>query len=296
MPPDGSLCSVRMTVELRHLRAFVAIADRGSITRAAAALHVSQPALSRTLAALEAHLGVALVDRSTHHLVLTSDGEALLAKARVALQVVDDALDVGRLHHWPLRLGHTWAALGESTTPLLRRWERRFPRTPLELHRIDEATAGLSTGAVDVAILRGPVAPSGLATRLLTTETRVAALPVDSPLAARASLVLADLAASTLVLNTVSGTTRLELWVDEARPTSTVAVSNTDDWLATIAAGRGVGVTPAATPRMYANAGVAFVPISDAPPVDVWLAWRDPPTHPLVPDLVRTAVEVVDPR
>lgn len=285
-----------MTVELRHLRAFVAIADRGSITRAAAALHVSQPALSRTLAALESHLGVALVDRSTHHLVLTSDGEAFLAKTRVALRVVDDALDVARLHHWPLRLGHTWAALGAATTPLLRRWERRFPRTPLELHRIDEATAGLSTGAVDVAILRGPVAAPGLTTRLLTTEARVAAVPVDSPMALRTSLSLADLAGNPLVLNTVSGTTRLQLWGDDAHPGPTVAVSNTDDWLATIAAGRGVGVTPEATPQMYANAGVAFVPLSDAPAVEVWLAWRDPPTHPLVPDLVRTAAELVEDR
>jgi DNA-binding transcriptional LysR family regulator len=282
-----------MTVELRHLRAFAAIADRGSITRAAAALHVSQPALSRTLAALEAHLGVALVDRSTHHLALTGDGVAFLAKVRVALQVVDDSLDVGRLHHWPLRLGHTWAALGEATTPLLRRWERRFPRTPLELHRIDEPTAGLATGAVDVAILRGPVEAPGLASRLLTTEPRVAALPVDSPLASDTTLRLVDLAGNPLVLNTVSGTTRIELWPEDTRPGPTVAVSNTDDWLATIAAGRGVGVTPAATPRMYANAGVAFVPLSDAPPVDVWLVWRDPPTHPLVPDLVRTALEVV---
>ncbi len=287
------LCSDVMTVELRHLRALIAIADRGTISRAATALHLSQPAVSRTLAQLEDHMGVRLVDRSTHHLALTDDGIALLAKARVAVGVVDDALDAQRLHRWPLRLGHTWAALGERTTPLLRRWERRFPRTPLELHRVDERTAGLSTGAVDVAVLRGDVPPAGLEHRLLTTEPRVAAVPADLPLSRRRSLRLRDLSEKTLVLNTVSGTTRLDLWPEGSRPSATVEVSNTDDWLATIAAGRGIGVTPTATPRMYANAGVAFVPLTDAPPVEVWLAWRNPPTHPLVPDLVATAVAVV---
>jgi DNA-binding transcriptional LysR family regulator len=281
-----------MAVELRHLRALIAIAERGTISRAATTLHLSQPAVSRTLGQLETHMGVRLVDRSTHHLALTDDGIALLAKARVAVGVVDDALDATRLRSWPLRLGHTWAALGERTTPLLRRWERRFPRTPLELHRVDERTAGLSTGAVDVAVLRGDV-PAGLEHRLLTTEARVAAVPADLPLGRRRSLRLRDLAGKTLVLNTVSGTTRLDLWPEASRPTTTVEVGNTDDWLATIAAGRGVGVTPTATPRMYANAGVAFVPLRDAPPVEVWLAWRNPPTHALVPDLVATALTVV---
>ena len=282
-----------MTAELRHLRAFVAVAERGSISRAAASLHLSQPAVSRTLAQLEDHLGVRLVDRTTHHLALTGDGIALLAKAKVALGVVDDALDARRLHHWPLRLGHTWAALGEQTTPLLRRWERRFPRVRLELHRVDERTAGLATGAVDVAVLRGQVDAPGLERRLLTVEPRVAAVPADSTLARRRSLRLHDLAGNPLVLNTVSGTTRLDLWPEGSRPTSRVEVSNTDDWLATIAAGRGVGVTPTATPTMYANAGVAFVPLVDAPPVDVWLAWRDPPTHPMVPDLLAAATELL---
>ncbi|NEC18721.1 LysR family transcriptional regulator, partial [Streptomyces parvus] len=139
-------------VELRHLRAFLAVADELNITRAAARLRLTQPAVSRTLAALERHLGVRLVDRSTHHLALTADGVAFRDKAATAVAAFDEALDSGRLRTWPLRLGHAWSAFGPYTTPLLRTWQERFPGTPLELLRIDDRTAGLTRGEVDAAL------------------------------------------------------------------------------------------------------------------------------------------------
>ena len=98
-----------MTVELRHLRCFLAIAEEANITRAAAVLHVGQPALSRTLRQLEEHLGVRLVDRSTHHLHLTEAGSAFRVRAASAVAAVDDALDPVRVGTWPLRLGHEGA-------------------------------------------------------------------------------------------------------------------------------------------------------------------------------------------
>src|SRR5256885_1039380 len=79
--------------------------------------------------------------------------------------------------------------------------------------------AALTRGAVDVALLRGPVDTPGLVTELLHTESRVAAVPSDSPLAARATLTLADLRPHTIAVNTVSGTTALDLWPPGARPT-----------------------------------------------------------------------------
>ncbi|WP_159041797.1 LysR family transcriptional regulator, partial [Streptomyces aureus] len=74
-----------MSIELRHLRCFLAIAEESSLTRAAARLHLTQPAVSRTLAALEHHLGARLVDRSTHHLALTAEGRAFQDRAAAAL-------------------------------------------------------------------------------------------------------------------------------------------------------------------------------------------------------------------
>ncbi|MFD7968038.1 LysR family transcriptional regulator [Streptomyces clavifer] len=280
-------------VDVRHLRAFLAIADEGSVTRAAARLRLSQPVVSRTLASLEKHLGVRLVDRSTHHLALTAEGVLFRDKAAAAVGAFDEAVDSGRLRHWPLRLGHAWSAFGPYTTPLLRTWQQRHPLTPLELRRIDDRTAGLTRGEVDAALLRGPVDATGLVTELLFTEDRVAAVAADGPLAAGRSLSLADLAGEAVVLNTVSGTTTLDLWPPHARPAATVTVANTDDWLTAIAAGRGAGVSGASTADMHPHAGVAFRPLDDAPPLPVLLARRDGPGHPALPQLVSLAREIV---
>jgi DNA-binding transcriptional LysR family regulator len=285
-----------MSIEVRHLRCFLAIAEESSVTRAAARLHVTQPAVSRALAALEKHLGTRLVDRSTHHLALTAAGETFRDKAAAAVAAFDEALDAGRLRRWPLRLGHAWSALGPYTTPLLRRWQREHPDTPLELLRIDDRTAGLTRGEVDAAVLRGPVDTPGLATELLFTEPRVAAVTADGPLAAHASLALADLTAGPVILNTVSGLTTLSLWPEESRPTTTLTVANTDDWLTAIAAGRGTGVSAASTAQIHPHPGVTYRPLEDAPPVPVLLAWRRASSpHPALPRLVALAREVAAP-
>ncbi|MFF3782643.1 LysR family transcriptional regulator [Streptomyces sp. NPDC001933] len=280
-------------IEVRHLRAFLAVADEGNVTRAAARLRLTQPAVSRTLAALELHLGIRLVDRSTHHLVLTPEGVAFRDKAAAAVAAFDEALDPGGLRHWPLRLGHAWSAFGPHTTPLLRRWQELYPQTPLELLRIDDRTAGLTRGEVDAALLRGPVEAPGLVTEVLFDEDRVAAVAADGPLADRATLRLADLADETVVLNTVSGTTTVDLWPPGGRPTATLTVANTDDWLTAIAAGRGVGVSAASTAGMHPHSGVAYRPLVDAPPVPVLLARRDVPGHPALPALIALVHEIL---
>ncbi|GAB3850423.1 LysR family transcriptional regulator [Dactylosporangium cerinum] len=285
-----------MTIELRHLRGFLAIAEEGNLTRAAARLHLTQPALTRTLQQLEAHLGVRLVDRSTHHLALTPAGHEFRRNAAAAIAAVEHALDPDRSRRLPVRLGHAWSALGAYTTSLQRRWKRAHPETVLEVLRLDERSAGLASGAVDVAVLRGPVTVPdvpGVTVALLMREPRLAAVADDSPLAGRAALTLADLASHPLALNTVTGSTSLALWPPDAGPTQVVPVKNTDDWLAVIIAGDAVGVTAAGTAAMHPSPAVRYIPLTDAPPVDVILAWREPVTHPSVPDLLRLAHDVV---
>ncbi|MBO3741856.1 LysR family transcriptional regulator [Actinoplanes flavus] len=274
-----------MTAELRHLRAFLAIAAEGSITRAAARLHLTQPALSRTLRQLEEHLGVGLVDRSTHHLELTPAGEAFRARAAAAVAAVDEALDPARAGTWPLRLGHAWSALGEHTTTLLRVWQETYPHIPLRLLRVDDRTAGLARGRTDAAVLRDPGETPGIHTELLATEQRVAAVPADSELARRPGLTLSDLAGCALAINTVTGTTSLDLWPPGAAPATTIEVANTDDWLAAISAGGTAGVTSTATAAMHPHPAVTYLPLTGARGIELHLAWREPPTHPAVPAL-----------
>ncbi|NEC19042.1 LysR substrate-binding domain-containing protein, partial [Streptomyces parvus] len=121
----------------------------------------------------------------------------------------------------------------------------------------------------------------------------VAAVTADGPLAARPSLELADLADGPVVLNTVSGTTTVDLWPPHARPAATLTVGNTDDWLTAIAAGRGSGVSTASTAELHPHAGVAYVPLDNAPGVPVLLARRDAPGHPKLPQLVSLAREII---
>ncbi|MFG2793916.1 LysR substrate-binding domain-containing protein [Streptomyces sp. NPDC048419] len=130
---------------------------------------------------------------------------------------MDTALDPRGDRSRPLRLGHLWAALGDHTIPLLRRWDETYPDVPLQLPRIDDRTAGFTQGKVDAAVLRGAVTASGLRTHLLTSEVRVVVIP-DSPLAALPRITPADLAARPIALNTVSGTTTMDLWPPTARP------------------------------------------------------------------------------
>ncbi|WP_305788194.1 LysR family transcriptional regulator [Symbioplanes lichenis] len=282
-----------MTVELRHLRAFLAIAAEGTITRAAARLHVTQPALSRTLRQLEAHLGARLIDRSTHHLRLTPAGYAFQSRAAAAVTAVDEALGAARAGTWPLRLGHAWSALGEHTTPLLRRWKEEHPGTPLHLLRVDDRSAGLGQGAVDVAVIRGEAGlPAGGNAVVLLVEPRMAAVAADSPLARRPRLTLRDLAAGPIAVNTIAGAATLGLWPPYATP-ATVEVANTDDWIAAVAAGHAAGITTTGTAATYPDPAVAYVPLAGVPAVPVHLAWQQPPSHPAVPDLVALARRVI---
>ncbi|GAA0259513.1 LysR family transcriptional regulator [Cryptosporangium japonicum] len=272
-----------MDVELRHLRALVAIVDAGTVTAAAAALGVAQPALSRTLRQLENRVGTRLVDRDTRHLEPTPRGRALYDRARAILTAVEDALAEAAGPR-PLRLGYSWAALGSRTTPLLRAWRATHPDVPVEVHRVDSRTAGLEHGLVDVALLRSE--PVGFPGRPLYREPRLAALPDIHPLAARDVLTLDDLAAETLALIPPVGTTSLDLWPPERRPTRIVELSNVDEWLNAIASGGAVGVTAAATRHTHAYPGVVYRPLADVPPITVYVAWADGPPHPALPDFL----------
>jgi len=179
-----------MTMELRHLRCFLAIAEQGTLTRAATRLQLTQPVVSRTLRQLEDHLGARLVDRSTHHLGLTAAGHAFRIRAASAVAAADAAFDPARQRVWPLRLGHAHSAFGEFTYSLLCSWMREYPDVPLELRRIEDRTTGLARGEVDAALLRGPVTTPGIRTEPLMTEPlmtgpRLAAVAGGTPPAAR---------------------------------------------------------------------------------------------------------------
>lgn len=284
-----------MTVEARHLRAFLAIAEEGNVTRAAERLHLSQPALSRTLSQLEHQLGVHLVDRSTHHLSLTDAGRRLQPAAAEAIRTFDQALGSVLSGIRPLRFGHTWSST-THTGSIVRAWNEAHPDWPLELRRNEERTGGLARDDVDIALIRGPIADPTLRSSLIEEEQRVAAIPARHRLARAKSLTLADLSGERLVVNTLAGTTTLDLWPEDARPQVVADTTNIDSWLITIAAGTGVGVTTAATATQHPHPDVRYIPLRGAPKVPLLLAWPAHDPHPHVRELVRVARLATHPR
>jgi DNA-binding transcriptional LysR family regulator len=285
-------------IEGRHLRVLVALAEEGTFTDAAIRVGMSQPAVSRALAGFEALLGVQLVRRTTRSLSLTAQGQACYSAAVTALLALDSVRDAAHGRVRALRLGYAWAAFGRHTSLILRTWREEYPDLPLEVHRVDERSAGLSKGLVDVAIrrdvVRDPAREAGIRVEPIFREGRMAAVPAGSALAGQPSLTLADLADQVLALAPAIGTTTLDLWPPHARPDRVVEVTNTDEWLMAIASGEAVGVTPESTVSQHPHPGVRFVPLPDLDGVTVSLVWRQDRAHPALADFVAVVRRCVD--
>ncbi|MFJ6983052.1 MULTISPECIES: LysR family transcriptional regulator [unclassified Streptomyces] len=272
-------------VELRHLRALVAIVDEGTFTDAALTLGVSQAAVSRSLAAFEQALGVRLLRRTSREVAPTPAGLRVLERARRTLAEVDGLVRTAAAGSDGLRLGYAWSALGRHTAAFHRRWAATHPGADLRLVRVNAPTAGLAEGACDLAVVRRAPADRRFGAAVVGEERRVCALAADDPLARRRAVRLADLAARTLLVDRRTGTTTADLWPVESRPV-TEETLDVDDWLTAIAGGRGVGVTAESTAHQYPRPGVVYRPVRDAEPVAVRLLWWRADPHPAAPDVI----------
>src|SRR5690554_2378964 len=106
-------------ITLRHLRAFVAVAERGGYTAAARSLNIAQSALSRTIVEIEEELNTCLFERTTRRVVLTASGEQLLMNARRVLEEFDGALSRFQLYQSGLDGGVSLAALSSVASIIL---------------------------------------------------------------------------------------------------------------------------------------------------------------------------------
>lgn len=274
-------------VELRHLRAFVAVADELSFTHAAAVLRVGQPALTRAVRALEEALGTRLLDRTTRSVELTDAGRGLRDEVVPLLAHLDAALGAARGERPQVRLGFT-SLLPEACGPLTTAFKEATGAL-VRLVRRDEPLAGLTSGACDVAVVRGEIPPgAAVRDRVLLYEPRVAVVAKGSGhLAHRRAVDWAELASVPLVVNTVSGTTRPELWPAGRRPRLSCTADNFDEWLEAVAAGHGVGVAPEPVARRHAHPALRYVRVKNAPPVAVRLVVPARGAHPLAEEYLR---------
>jgi DNA-binding transcriptional LysR family regulator len=276
-----------MNVRLGQLRALVAVADEGTFTDAAAALGISQAAVSRTVAALEAELGVRLIRRTTRQATPTALGGRVIARARRVLAEVGELERLVDDHAGQLRVGYSWSALGRHTLTVQRRWAAARPNVPLVFIQSNSPTAGLSDGTADVAVLRRPVTDRRFDTVEVGRERRYAAVAADDAWARRRFIRLTEFAGRAIGIDARTGSTTLDLWPPGSGPAEVIPTHSVDDWLTLIAGGQAVGLTAEATAAQYPRPGVVYRPVRDVVPVTVWLGWwRDePPVH--LPDLIR---------
>jgi len=284
----------RMSVELRQLRALVAVVDEGSFTDAAIALGTTQASVSRAVAALEAGLGTRVLRRTTRSVATTAVGARVVEHARRVLEAVAGLELVAARAEDDVRVGSAWSALGRHTVPVQRRWSELHPGRTLSFVFVVSPTAGLAEGLCDVAVLRRPLEDGRFVAEQVGVEGRYAVLPAGDPLSARRSVTLADFAGRTLARDRRTGTTGEHLWSalpPEQAPASYREVSSVEDLMTLVAAGQGVGMTSEATTRQHRRPGVVYRRVRDVPPVPVLLAWwrDDPPAG--VAEVVRVVRE-----
>jgi DNA-binding transcriptional LysR family regulator len=197
-----------MVMELRHLRYFLAVAEELNFTRAAERLGISQPPLTQQVKALEAELGVTLLDRSAYRIELTDAGRIFAAEAARILGDARSAMQAARRAATGVtgrvRVGFTESASFNSlVTSTLRRYRSDFPavEVSLEEHPSTDLIAELREGRIDAAFVRPPVPTRrGLTLDLLEREPLLVAVPSGHALAGRREIDLASLAAETFIL------------------------------------------------------------------------------------------------
>lgn len=272
------------SIEFRHLRAIATLDEAETFTAAAERLGVTQPTLSRTIGQLEHLLGADLVSRTTRSLRLTERGAEFVAEARSLLAGLDRLLaSFGVSPVAPLRLGWAWAGLGKHTLALIKQWQE-VSRSAIEASRPDDLLLALERSRIDAAIVKrargeAPL-PANLTAVPLFTETLVAAISTSNPLAGLDAVTLDDLSRGTVALCSVSPTASLRLWEGRERMPKSLLAGNTDEWLVGVALDEAVGVTSAATAHAHPGPEVVYRSISDAPPVEVSIAWRRDRAHP----------------
>jgi DNA-binding transcriptional LysR family regulator len=143
-------------MELRHLRYFVAVAEALSYRRAAEALHITQPALSKQIKDLEADVGTMLLNRNTGGVMLTDAGAVLLEEARAILERVDMAAaaarDAASGKSGRLTIGSLGAVSASFLPASLAAFRERYPGVEVNLHEatMPEQLTALRGGAIQV--------------------------------------------------------------------------------------------------------------------------------------------------
>lgn len=265
------------TVPVIALRALPLIAETGSITRAAVALGVSQPAVSRAISVLETKAGVAVTRRQSGQVVLTVEGKRLAElghrEAMLRQDAWEDISALKRKKTGALRIGSIGASASTRLLPqLLERYQKAFPDVRLAVREISEAdmTEALTSGVIDVALTLAQDDPS-IEHLPLAQDRLVALVRDDQDWPARLSP--RDLAAVPFIMTKGGSEPLVRAWFAQAgvAPDIRHDAQQVTSLLALVRAGLGVTIlADLATPEHHP--GLAKVPLDPAAPREIVLA------------------------
>ncbi|TDD63574.1 LysR family transcriptional regulator, partial [Actinomadura rubrisoli] len=275
-------------METRELAYFLAVAEELHFGRAARQLGIAQPPLSRAIKQLERRLGVTLLERGSRGVTLTPAGEVLAKEAVTALHAVAAAAKRAQ------RAGHPAPHLTVVMKPggdggllpaILDAYAKHPDALDVEvlLRGVADRAPLMRDGTADVAFLHDRYEDlSGFDTEPLLTERQVVVLPAAHRLADREYIVMADLEGETL-----------PRWhgVPASGPADAPEVSNASEMMQLIALGRMVAVVPQSA-RDQLRQDLVCIPVLDAQPVTVLLAWPQASRSPALAAFVYTATQV----
>jgi LysR family transcriptional regulator, hca operon transcriptional activator len=293
-------------MELRHLRYFVAVADAGSLTVAAARkLHTSQPSLSRQIRALEDEVGAQLLTRSARGIELTPAGRAFLDHARLVLSHVEAGAGAARRVAHPAK---PCFVMGFLTNHELTWMPEAFRILRDELPNIDVMISSqyspplanaLVKGTIDAAFLRREKGFPELAFRHLVKEPLVVILPSDHRLAALKAIRPADLVGETFVTVSNRATPVLRAVIDNYLKRSGIHITPAHEidhvvmGMTLIASTGGVGLLPAYV-QNFLTRSVTSRPLKGAAPtVDLVLGYKKSNKSPILKLLLSRLDELV---
>jgi DNA-binding transcriptional LysR family regulator len=289
-----------MDVEMRHLRALLAVAEELNFTRAAERLHLTQQALSGQIRQLEERVGTRLVERGSRPVQLTRAGDTLLDHARSLLAGAEHAILATRAAGTEaprLTVGYPAPLTRRLVAPAFERFHATHPDIELTIHFAGflDPLGGLRGGPSDAAFLYGEFEHEGIELRPLFTEPRGLALAADHPLATRTQITIEEFVAEPLVEVPVADRIWSDFWTGASHrngvpPRIGASVSTLDGLMEAVGAGLGVAITvPPAVDTLGAAAGVVFRPAPELSPLTFWVARREHDDRQHVMDLIDAA-------
>ncbi len=202
-------------MEIRQLKAFLAIAEMKTFTAGAEQVNITQAAISMQIRQLEEEVGLRLFTRTPRRVILTEAGEHLLRRARRILREHDDALaeiaEIAGAEHGRLRIGSASAMFATAQLPdILEKLKNKFPNAEIKVSSGTSQTLvdKIMHGEIDIAFVSLPVENSNIQTDLLFRDEIVAISNPSHPLAKEKYISAATLAGEELILGEKGGNTR----------------------------------------------------------------------------------------